>query len=85
MLSIICVYAACLRPSCASTVEADSMEKHYGLAASTEWAGGLGLGGAGLQVSDWVAAQSSRTLRPRPAGYGAAAKQGTTPADRTSM
>ena len=41
---ICCVYAACLRPSCASTVEADYVEKHYGLAASTEWAGGLGLG-----------------------------------------
>ena len=36
---------------------------------------GLGLGWAGLQVSDWVAAESSRALRPRPASCGAAANK----------
>ena len=57
-MSIICVYAACLRPSCASTVEADSVEKHDGLAASAEWAG-AGAGASGSFPPTYIS--SSRT------------------------
>ena len=76
MRSVCCVYAVCLCRGRVNAVGCHFVEKHQGLAASTEWAGGgAGAGGAGLQVSDWVAAESSRALRPRPASCGAAANK----------
>ena len=59
------MYAVCLRRGCVNAVGCHFVEKHYGLGLHRMGWGGLGLG-AGLQVSDWVAAESSCALRPRP-------------------
>ena len=70
MRSVCCVYAVCLCRGRVNAVGCHFVEKHYGLGLHRMGWAGLGLGWAGLQVSDWVAAESSRALRPRPASCG---------------
>ena len=52
MRSACNVYAVCLCRGCVNAVGCHFVEKHKGLAASTEWAGlGLGLGAGPLEHS----------------------------------